>query len=551
MRLPRLLEIGLVAVGFGVPAVLFPGQPGIDLFFLGVVLSSLLLLTRLVGSAVLRSRRARRHERDIMAIDRGEVSRRAVEQERARLSTEIDRSVRRSLVEVDRLITRAEDAVHAGTDPRAYLVTIQGESRDAMAELRRQLGLIGAENRGPRGPVPPGSDSARQDMAGHDTARQNTAGHDRADHSTGLRSEVPSRHDVVLTLALVVLTVAESAAYRVPGSSWFTSGLMALTVLTRRLRPVPTALAATVILLLGAVLDAAVSDGFSFPIVIGLLLWSLLERRPTTLSLVTAAVLLAGAIGSRFAHDPDNVLINITLLSVVSACAAVVGRSRRSRDLADRSADAAEAALVSARETATETTRRAMARELHDVVSHAVSLVAVQAGAAELAWPHDPHATRTGLRSLSDTLSTALAELDAQAWGAGPAPGWDDIERTVTRLREAGLDVRLTRSGRPPAVLLPVVHRLVQEALTNVLKHAEGARAYVVLSSDDGSTQVEVTDDGPGPVTAMVGYGLAGLEDRVAGVGGRLQVGPGADGGFVLRAVLPHDSATVRGAAVS
>jgi signal transduction histidine kinase len=526
MRLPRLPEIGLVAVGFAVPVVLFRDAPWIDLFFVGALLSSLLLLARHVGTAVLRSRRARRHERVVAGVDRGEAVKVAVEQERARLSAEIDRSVRRSLVAVGRLVARAQAALDTGADPRPALVEIQGESRAAMAELRRQLGLIGA---GDRGVGEPGSVAARSPSG------------DRGD-----RSQTVGRGDVVLTLAVIVLSVAESVGYAVPGSSWLTSGLLALTVLTRRVMPVATALAGAVVLLLGVVLDAAVSDGFSFPIVVGLLLWSVLERRPTARSLVAAALLYGAAVGSRFAHEPDNGPINVVLLGIVAACAVVVGRSRRARDLADERAGAHAAELESARETAAEATRHAMARELHDVVSHAVSLVAVQAGAAELAWPQDPAATSAGVRAVDETVSAALTELDAQSWGAGAAPTWDDIERLVARLQGAGLDVRLAASGRPPGPLLPVVHRLVQEALTNVLKHAEGATAYVIVSSDEERTQVEVGDDGPGRVATVAGYGLAGLEDRVTAAGGRLRAGPGDDGGFTLRAVLPHDRADVR-----
>ena len=118
------------------------------------------------------------------------------------------------------------------------------------------------------------------------------------------------------------------------------------------------------------------------------------------------------------------------------------------------------------------------------------------------------------------------------------------MEVTIDRLRRAGLDVRLTVVGQAPRGLLSVVHRLVQEALTNVLRHAGPATAHVEIRSAGGRTHVEVRDDGPGCASRSGGYGLVGLEDRVANSGGTLSVGSGPRGGFVLRAELPHPPAT-------
>ena len=250
--------------------------------------------------------------------------------------------------------------------------------------------------------------------------------------------------------------------------------------------------------------------------------------------------------GSRYAHDPANGPINIVVLTIVALAAYVVGRARRSRAASQHRADRHHAQLTTARDAATNATRREVARELHDVVSHAVSLVAVQAGAAELAWPHRPAATRAGLRAIDETVAAALAELNAAQWGDGPAPVWGDLAHTVGRLRSAGLTVSLETSGRPPDHLLPTVHRLVQEALTNVIKHAPGATASVTVASDTRRTRVEVTDNGPAPAPAVLGYGLVGLEDRVTAAGGTLTVGTTPHGGFAVRAVLPHAAASAK-----
>ena len=185
-----------------------------------------------------------------------EAARRAVEDERVRLSSEIDRSVRRSLRAVRSLVASADEA----SDPRPGLVAIQAESRTAIAELRRQLGLIGSDG--------------------------NARGEDLLTSGTTPTTSSPlhplGRMDVATVLALWALIAAENAliAQRERPASWLMSAVLALTVLTRRLAPVLTALAGATMLMLGVVLDAPVADGFSFTLVVGLLLWSLLSRSP-------------------------------------------------------------------------------------------------------------------------------------------------------------------------------------------------------------------------------------------------------------------------------
>lgn len=529
-------HVVLVVVAFGVAtaAAWREGWPLTDLVFVGVLLSFLVLLGQGVWRSAQRARLARRRQREVVAVAPDDAARRAVEDERARLSAEIDRSVRRSLLAVRGLVAEA----NAAADPRVALTEIQRESRQAMAELRRQLGLLGAESSPARVPEsPPHPDDGAADSRGHTTITALSTPHASGD---ALR-----RGDVLLTAAVVALAAVEVLFTPGQSGSMLTSVAMALTVLARRIAPVPSSLACATILLLGAVVDAPVGDGVFYAIVAGLLLWSLLEPVPTAASLASAGVLYVSAVGTRYLHEPDNAPINIVLLAVVATAALIVGRARRSRATAEERSLAHEAELAEARGAAAETTRREVARELHDVVSHAVSLVAVQAGAAELAWPHDEQATRDGLRAIADTVRTALAELDARP-GEGIGPGWQDVVRTVDRLRAAGLRVDLHLAVSPPDRIMPTVHRIVQESLTNVLKHAPAATARVVVSNDGQRTRVEVTDDGPGRTGAVGGYGLAGLQDRVGLIGGTLSVGEADGGGFAVRAVLPNLVAEVR-----
>ncbi|MGD8202271.1 sensor histidine kinase [Ornithinimicrobium sp. W1679] len=522
---PSASQAGLVAVAFAVATAVGrrEGWPLLDVVFVGVLLSFLLLLLHVVWGSVRQARGARRREREVSAVGPDEASRRAVEEERARLSAEIDRSVRRSLIGVRELVGEAE----AAEDPRPALVAMQRESRSAIGELRRQLGLIAG---GPE--ATPAAASGGSARAG--------AGAVPAPMGPPL-----GRGDVILTAAVLGLTLVEVVVVPERPSSPLMSALMALTLLGRRVAPVPAGLACATVLLLGAVVDAHVGDGIFYPIVVGLLLWRLLEPASSGVALASAGALYLCAIGTRFAHDPSNAPINLVLLSVVSMAALVVGRTRRHRAGAEGRARAHESELARAREVAAERTRREVARELHDVVSHAVALVAVQAGAAELAWPQDPPAVRDGLRAIAETVGTALTELDSRPVDS-MALGWHDVIRTVERLRAAGLPVELDLGSPAPEILMPTVHRIVQEGLTNVLKHAPAATAYVRVGSDGARTHVEVSDDGPGRSGAVGGYGLVGLEDRVRLLGGTLSVGAADEGGFAVRATLPHDAAEVR-----
>lgn len=411
----------------------------------------------------------------------------AVAEERARLSEEIDRSVRRSLGRVAGLAREALEAA----DSRPALVQIQTETRGTMQELRRQLGLIGEglpPVAGPTSAVPP------------------------------LRSR-PGTRDLVLVGAVLLLVAVDQL---IPGTephlgSWLMSSAMALTLLWRRVAPVTCALAGILLLAAGVVLDAPVADGFSFPLMIGLLLWSVLQQRLSPSTVLAAAALWGVAVASRWANDPENGPINVVILGVVVVAAVAHAAVRRAGDTSRERAAEQERRLAQAREHAVADDRQVLARELHDVASHAVALVAVQAGAAELAWERNPAEAREGLRSVLATVDGALEELSARCWGAAPTRGWDDVLATVARLRGAGLQVELRTLGpTPPDDLMPTVHRVVQESLTNVLKHAPDAPVTVRVSTDGTATEVEVTDDGPVRVLLvddheMMRAGLAGV----------------------------------------
>ncbi|MER7460114.1 sensor histidine kinase [Micromonospora sp. NPDC126480] len=197
-----------------------------------------------------------------------------------------------------------------------------------------------------------------------------------------------------------------------------------------------------------------------------------------------------------------------------------------------------------------------IARELHDVVAHHVSVMGVQAAAARRVFDKDPAKARTALSAIEETARTAVDELrrmlgvlragDADPGGPGPAgpAGVDQIAALVDRAREAGLRATLGVYGDPaplPESLSQAAYRVAQEAVTNVLKHATGATVLDVriryLAHD---VEVDVTDDGraAGPVNTG-GMGLIGMRERVATHGGSLEVGPRTGGGWRVRARFP------------
>jgi signal transduction histidine kinase len=200
--------------------------------------------------------------------------------------------------------------------------------------------------------------------------------------------------------------------------------------------------------------------------------------------------------------------------------------------------------------------RARIARELHDVVAHHISVIAVQAETARLTTPGMPPAGAARLSEIGDTARAGLTEMrrllgvlrqDAEATTAErrPQPGLQQLNELVDEARSAsGAGVRLIVSG-PPTALDPGVElaafRIVQEALTNVRRHARGAAVDVELHYGADTLRLRVRDNGPGPApgAAAGGHGLPGMRERAAAAGGTLRTGPAAGGGFLIEAALP------------
>jgi signal transduction histidine kinase len=208
--------------------------------------------------------------------------------------------------------------------------------------------------------------------------------------------------------------------------------------------------------------------------------------------------------------------------------------------------------LVEDQAAAVAAERARIARELHDVVAHCVSVMVIQAGAAEDLLDRDPQAARRPLRAVQDTGQQAVAELGRMLGllrgAAGqdalvPQPGVAQLPELIAQVRGTGLPVAYEVAG--PARELPpgvdvALFRLAQEALTNVLRHAHAGRARIVLRYDDAAVELSVEDDGRGGSPEPAGgHGLIGMRERVALYGGTLSAGPRAGGGFAVHALIP------------
>jgi signal transduction histidine kinase len=280
------------------------------------------------------------------------------------------------------------------------------------------------------------------------------------------------------------------------------------------------------------------------------------SRRSVSLAFVAAIVVAGGVV---FALDRQSDPADIAVNYFVGIMSWLVGETmrtqrERTRWLAERHEDAA------ARAAADERVR--IARDLHDVVAHHISVIAVQAEAAQEVLAANPERAEAAMSTVAETARAALGEL-RRALGVlrtepelAPQPGLTALDDLAASVRGAGLAVELHTSGavRPvDGVVGVTAYRVVQEALTNVLRHADARTARVDLAFDDGALVVTVSDDGRGRAGSVgpaagtngnraaggSGHGLVGMRERVTSLGGQLDAGPAPDGGFTVRARLP------------
>jgi signal transduction histidine kinase len=277
------------------------------------------------------------------------------------------------------------------------------------------------------------------------------------------------------------------------------------------------------------------------------------ERRQGLAGL--ALIIAVGAVVTR--NDPEGATSDLVFTSIVFGAAWLGGLA-----LGVRLEEAAEAKLRAERaerereeqaRAAVAEERQRIARELHDVVAHSVSVMTVQAGGVRRLLREDQQRERAALEQIEQTGRQALAEMrrllgilrqPTDEPARAPQPGMASLGTLIQQMREAGLpiDYRIRGEPRPlPPGIDVSAYRIVQEALTNALKYAGPARAEVMVSYGREVLQLEVVNDGAVDQDGDrdAGHGLVGMQERVALYGGKLEIGPLGDRGFAVRALLP------------
>jgi signal transduction histidine kinase len=389
----------------------------------------------------------------------------------------------------------------------------------------------------------------------------------RGSMGTGLWERVPAPLlDAAIAAAVAAVNVVAIGVATEPGSRPVNAFAYALAVgygallLGRRRWPLGVLLAATALQLLYYSLDyPGTTPAFALAVplytaaVAGYLRWGML---------ITAFFMAAGFFvtavreGTPAAEVFTGFLPQASLLVTLLLLGEAV-RSRRAW-LAEVRERLARAEADREREAArrVEQERLRIARELHDVMAHTISVITVQAGVAADVLADAPGEAREALGTIRAASREAMAELQATvgvlradegpAAPRAPAPGLDQLDGLLEAARGGGLRVEAAVAGEsrplPPAVEL-TAYRILQESLTNVVRHARATTASVTLRYEPDALVVQVDDDGHGPSAVpaggRAGYGLPGMSERAAAVGGRLEAGPAPGGGFRVRALLP------------
>ena len=489
--------------------------------------------------------------------ERERNARHAAEEERMRIAGDLQAAVTGNLTTIvhhaHELPERLAANEHAAA--RALLVGIADRARDALADVRRVLGILRHDAPPPLAPtearldtgvgVPPGTRSP-------DTPRPTRAG-----EAAG-RPELRARRLDHALVALLLVGAEIELAFAAPSRDRLIAALTAVLIVTpllwRRSRPVTVALA---VLAAVAIQSAALGlDPFPISDIAALIaaayaVGAHAERRLVVPGLVVLA--LGVAVHAAVFH-PEGVAPAVLGGVTVPW---VVGRTVRSRRLLTFELRSKAARMEHARELEAQAAMMAervrVARELHDVVAHNISVIAIQAGGAEGVVERDPERAAqcaalieaVGREALVE-LSRLLDPLSRDPAATAPQPSLARVNALAERARDAGLPVELRVEGEPaplPAGMDLAAYRIVQEALANTSKHAGAARAWVIVRYAADGVELEIADNGRGPNGGRAdtgsGHGLVGMRERVGLYGGTLNVGGRPSGGFLVRARLP------------
>jgi signal transduction histidine kinase len=356
-------------------------------------------------------------------------------------------------------------------------------------------------------------------------------------------SEHPGAADTVLALALALLVAFEVVDSDVvtPVALGLAAGAApALTLAWRRRVPL---LPCVAVLGASAVIGAQAGGGLTpqtLLVTVAVACYSVAAFGTQRQARAGLAVVLAGVL----AAEPGDVVVQWPLYAGIWAAGRLVRRYRELAETLERErAEHARLAIVEE--------RARISRELHDVVAHSVSTMVVQAGAERLAVQDERPETAEVLAGIEDTGREALAEMrrllgmlrrDGDELALAPQPSLAHLEALAVRMGRAGLPTTIEVQGEPlrlPPGIDLAAYRIVQEALTNALKHSRGTQARVLVRYEPGAVELEIVDDGIPQTAGAGGHGLAGMRERVALYGGRLDAGPRPGGGYAVSAQLP------------
>jgi signal transduction histidine kinase len=369
---------------------------------------------------------------------------------------------------------------------------------------------------------------------------------------------------IVVAAAASALEVALRHDPRAPTTTaWFAAPAIAFVILPLLARRrFPFAAPAAVWLLAASLsfVDGRLVPFTASATVAGFAAAFLLGRLSDTMQARLGLAIVIGAAAIIVYNDPTHAAGQLIFTPALFAIGWVAGFALRARgeqvEVAEARAREAEREREAAARIAAAEERTRIARELHDIVAHAVSVMVLQVGSVRHQLPETLGEDREALEGVEKTGRTALAEMrrllgamrrDGDEVDLAPQPGLDNIDALIAQVSRAGLAVDLQIDGEPfplPRALDLSAYRIVQEGLTNALKYAHASRADVLIRYGADELQIDVRNDGNGEASDDrehdgLGYGLVGVRERVKVYGGEMSARTQSDGGFLLTARLP------------
>lgn len=378
----------------------------------------------------------------------------------------------------------------------------------------------------------------------------------------------PSRFDLLLGLVLALVIQLEylfaySGVAAFSLSAVLCGLLLSVPLIWRRVWPVPVGLGVVLAFCLQPELVRPTPNtaGAAICIAVASVALAMYPRRWRTAIVCCVVLPLLAVLGDYLDPNPEEIEAVSTALFLVGAWVAgaflraQTERTRRSEDarVAERLAAEVRARDLVASE------RARIARELHDVVSHGMGVLVLQARGGRRVLDDDPDRARSAFDQIERVSTECLREMrlmldvlrieDDDVDGTPPQPGMARLDDLLAQLREAGLRIDAETTGDPvplPTGLDVSAYRIVQEALTNVVQHGAGAAARLRVEYADSAVRIDVVDDGPAPASVSPGHGLTGMSERALLFGGQVVWGAVPGGGFRVHADLPYEPVAAR-----